>query len=508
MVRMRNSKFRLKILFMLLCMTLLMTLIIRNRYLKDDQFFSDIQLNGGGAVDDSMNYFMNDKINLEMDNDDYKNDPHQQLFDQDLNIIENELDSDIEYLQEEKKKYHNLIKQMSKKDSVKYKSFEKRARNSKSKSDFLILEYTKVFSQPKFCDKSSQDIFNSNMEKCEYKNCRYTCERDSLKLADALIFHQRDLETELISKYSTNVFSWLENTEQIPFKGSIGKKLSNNKNQIWILWNDEATFIDTSFNTISNLFNWTLSYKTDSEVYEGSYGFVRPNQNNITKHDLLNYKKEIYFKQFKKRKNAILWFVSNCQSKYRIQIALDISKYYPVYIYGKCDPLEGMSQSERKSKYPYLSVNSGGNGECGAGSVCEMQKLNTFKYYLAFENKNCTDYLTEKVWRSLNKHIIPIVCQPEANSYKRLAIPSKSFIHLEKFKFNIQRLTNYLIEMDKRFDLYFDHLKWTYIYLRAVYDGKFTEPHRMCSLCKRLNEYTSNVYYDKIADFFNDKCQS
>jgi hypothetical protein len=35
--------------------------------------------------------------------------------------------------------------------------------------------------------------------------------------------------------------------------------------------------------------------------------------------------------------------------------------------------------------------------------------LENNKFFLAFENQNCSDYITEKFWRSLSYDIIPVV---------------------------------------------------------------------------------------------------
>ena len=245
------------------------------------------------------------------------------IFKHDLDL-EKQIKQDLKYLEEQRQIINSL---KANANNQKYKFIQENGRSLEKNKNYLILEYTKVFFQPKFCSKSNAEIFNSELEKCEYSNCLYSCDRQAdLKRADALIFHQRDLETEL--KSSANIKEWLSKTQQIPFI-TVETKLTNNPNQIWVLWNDEATFINNQFNQISNLFNWTLSFKTDSEVYQGSYGFFHFNSQ-LTSKDLVNFKKDIYLNNFEKRINAILWFVSNCNSKERLQVALNISKYYTV----------------------------------------------------------------------------------------------------------------------------------------------------------------------------------
>ena len=157
------------------------------------------------------------------------------------------------------------------------------------------------------------------------------------------------MEAELKDTFKNDVSKWLANTKQFP-AGSIQNK---NPNQIWLLWNDESTPISRVFNKISNFFNWTMSFKTDAEVYEGSYGFFQ-RKKTLSIQEISKLKDEIYFEQFTLRKNAILWFVSNCKSKKRIDFALEISKHYPVVVYGKCDILEDRDISDPKSTYPYL----------------------------------------------------------------------------------------------------------------------------------------------------------
>ena len=83
-----------------------------------------------------------------------------------------------------------------------------------------------------------------------------------------------------------------------------------------------------------------------------------------------------------------------------------------------------------------------------------------------------------------------------------------NFNHIKNFyNDNIQLLVGYLNKIDSNFNLYFEHLKWTNIYLRTIDNIKYTEPHRMCQLCHKLNIFKSNVYYKLLADFFSQDCQ-
>jgi hypothetical protein len=76
----------------------------------------------------------------------------------------------------------------------------------------------------------------------------------------------------------------------------------------------------------------------------------------------------------------VAWFVSNClETNNRKQYAHELQKYIPVDIYGKC----GTKKCPRSTE-----------AEC-------FEILNRdYKFYLAFENANCKDYITEKFFKN------------------------------------------------------------------------------------------------------------
>jgi glycoprotein 3-alpha-L-fucosyltransferase len=409
--------------------------------------------------------------------------------------------------QNDQDKYANLIDYQRKysilaknNDSFQYKTIQinKRPLSQINKSKYRIVEYTKVFFAPKFCSKSNYDIFNSESFQCPFNNCEWSCDlsSNSVKTADALLFHERDLEVEFYR--SNNIKQWLAQTQQLPSK-KVEDKMNINKDQIWILWNDEATKVPTQFSSISSLFNWTISYHSRAEIYLSTYGFLAP----FYPKSINSNSNILMLNEFRERYNAVLWFVSNCNAEERINFVLEFSKHYPVYIYTTC---EGTIRNKiNTNEHKYLKLVSNYQLSCSRDSPCELEHLNSFKYYFGLESRNCSDYITEKLWRSLYYKIIPIVNQPSRESYSHFNIPPEAIIHLEDFNFDAKKLASHLKTVDSNFMMYKNYLKWIYDYTDVFFKPKDIEPRRFCDLCQKLNEEKNLIYYNNIDDFFN-KC--
>jgi hypothetical protein len=90
-------------------------------------------------------------------------------------------------------------------------------------------------------------------------------------------------------------------------------------------------------------------------------------------------------KEYRSRKNQILWFVSNCRSRTkRHQIAEEINKHFPIDQYGQCSYF-----NRTRKRIPSKSFEP---------------TLSQYKFYLAFENTNFQDYITEKAFYNALAH--------------------------------------------------------------------------------------------------------
>ncbi len=193
---------------------------------------------------------------------------------------------------------------------------------------------------------STQGINPFEEQECYIKQCTISENSVDAKIADAILF---------------------SNTNSFP-------NFPRKNNQIWIYYRLESP-LNTAIipSHVRGRMNWTATYRLDSTIVTPYEKFVLYDPNVLQNPHVRNYAK------FKTK--MVAWFVSNCRaSNNRLQYAQELGKYIGVDIYGRCGPLT----CARKSK------------DC-------FKMLNTdYKFYLAFENSNCIDYITEKFyWNGL-----------------------------------------------------------------------------------------------------------
>jgi hypothetical protein len=119
-MRIRNARLKFKLLLVALFLAFLLTLVVRNRYERVLDPDTELEL----QAPNNMDYFMNDKISLEIDKDDYihfNRENEDYIFNQDLTALKRELDSDLDYLHSQQTEFKRLRSRMSSQDLFKYK---------------------------------------------------------------------------------------------------------------------------------------------------------------------------------------------------------------------------------------------------------------------------------------------------------------------------------------------------------------------------------------------------
>ena len=142
----------------------------------------------------------------------------------------------------------------------------------------------------------------------------------------------------------------------------------NRADQIWALFMLESPHHTQSIANNRGDFNWTATYRHDSTIVAPYEKYVPLNQSQLTRAPVKNYAEG--------KTKKVAWFVSNCGAPNgRGAYVQELSKHIQVDIYGGCGPLR-CPQDEKERCFQMLSTD--------------------YKFYLAFENSNCRDYITEK----------------------------------------------------------------------------------------------------------------
>ena len=106
-----------------------------------------------------------------------------------------------------------------------------------------------------------------------------------------------------------------------------------------------------------------------------------------------------------------------------------------------------------------------------------MAKTGKYKFYLAFENSICKEYITEKPAKALLAGLVPVV-YGAVSSEEYHFFPPNSYIDTRNFT-SPQSLAGYLKHLDEHHDEYLAFHAW-----RSNYEIKYTD--RWCKLCNAL----------------------
>ncbi|CAH1799548.1 unnamed protein product, partial [Owenia fusiformis] len=183
------------------------------------------------------------------------------------------------------------------------------------------------------------------------------------------------------------------------------------------------------------MFNWSMTYRLDSDV-PIPYGWTEKREKPIKiKQNFANY-----HANDTALASAVISHCSYTLNN-RISYVKELEKYVSLDFYGYC-----------------------GNKKCpGQQYVTPCGEIKKHKFFLAFENSNCMEYITEKLWLlSYDQKVIPIVMGAPKSDYIAQA-PPNSFIHVDDFK-SPKALAEYITMLDKNNTAYNEYFQWRRLY--------------------------------------------
>lgn len=249
--------------------------------------------------------------------------------------------------------------------------------------------------------------FGGCLERYQIRGCWITDDRRAYREADAVIIHHRDIITDTVLPEELRPAA-----------------------QKWIWMNYESPTHSPYLELFEGIFNLTLTYRRDSDIFL-PYGFLVPNTLRS-----IPYNSDQYLRTPAPyeliRPRLLSWVISNWnESHARVAFYKQLQQFLWVDVYGYA-------------------------GQAFFGNVVDL--VRDYQFYLALENSQHTDYITEKLWNAIEAGAIPVVLGPSREIYERL-LPPEAFIHVDDFA-TVRELAQYLLMLWRTPDLLMSHLRW------------------------------------------------
>lgn len=243
-----------------------------------------------------------------------------------------------------------------------------------------ILEWTTKYKEPFSYMQMKREAFTTR--KCHYQNCYLTdnvAYFDNVTDFDVILFNMANLEPRrymILPEYRTD-------------------------DQVYIFVSTESAAnypVGPDFNMF---FNWTMTYKLDSDVpvpyvavWNKKGDLIGPAANITWVKRMIKPTSNYIIKKLRHKRIAAAWFVSTCGSNSnRLEFVTKLRNAMAQYgllldIYGDC-----------------------GNKVCPRQRIEECYGLleTNYYFYLAFENSFSEDYVTEKFLTAAEHYTVPVL---------------------------------------------------------------------------------------------------
>lgn len=226
--------------------------------------------------------------------------------------------------------------------------------------------------------------------------------------------------------------------------------------QIWIFHSMESpVYSKTDFHKWKRRFNWTLTYRRDSDILEPGAELHKREP----ELDVENYMESLPL-SWRNKSRDLAWFVSRCQvHSSRGVYVTKMTKFIDIDIFGKCGKWTCPTEKWKD---------------------CNLMLNKLYRFYLSFENALCVDYRTEKVFNLFSDMVysIPVI---RDNSNSSMFLPPGSYIDTKNFK-TISSLVEFMKDLSKNETLSNKYYSWW----RRFYFQR-SGKKSMCELCERVH---------------------
>lgn len=282
--------------------------------------------------------------------------------------------------------------------------------------------------------------------------------------------------------YLSRNSSFINKADAVLFRASALSvcRAKSKRGQIWVIFEHEAPISFKNKNLSNkchkNVFNWTMTYRRDSDLQLVHSQFSKSKGYDENALDAL----------IKSKTKSTVGFISHCNAQSRRDAYIRELRSYGVNIdiYGSCGNLKCNGGDRWKAVW-----NTSSTVKNNCFNVLDSQ----YKFYLSFENSLCVDYVTEKSLHLVLRHnIVPIIRDA---SNRTLYHPPKSYLDTKDFK-DAASLAARIQQLESNLTEYKEYLTWRKHYTAETVGGVLQTG--FCNMCQRLHnpEKYQRVYGD------------
>ncbi|KAG9261961.1 alpha-(1,3)-fucosyltransferase 7 [Astyanax mexicanus] len=236
--------------------------------------------------------------------------------------------------------------------------------------------------------------------------------------------------------------------------------------QRWLWLSLEPPMKNGNLSTFNSFFNWTMSYRRDADIFM-PYGKLVPKKNRSKS-----------FVVPKKTKCLVAWVVSNYKEQYRrSKVFQQLKDFIPE------DQIEVYGQWKKRP----------------ISNKALLKTISQCFFYLAFENSECKDYISEKLWRNaLQAGSVPVVLGPSRANYEAM-VRSDAFIHVDDFR-SVRELAAFLKYVASHNQTYGSYFRWHESHEVKIYtDWR----ERLCTICSQYHKLPVRRVYKDLYSWVN-----
>ncbi|KAF9080953.1 Alpha-(1,3)-fucosyltransferase 11 [Mortierella sp. AD031] len=292
---------------------------------------------------------------------------------------------------------------------------------SVAKKEYPILWWTPWFDTDRYEGEGLMD--NCGLP----YNCRHTLDRSKYDESKVVVFHEPDWDSNdlpPLQDVHDGKKAWVLNTAETPNSG-VTSHIS--------YFTYRSTYHFGS--------DFVMSYFRAGRSHPEAFINIVTRPPLHTLEEKNRFRKHGFSEDDSRPLAPVAWIVSNCKAPNgRHFMVNQLRKYIDVDVYGKCMP---------NREWP--------KGKDGREQMPEEELVSHYKFYLALENGNCEDYVTEKLERTFASGAVPVVDGPQ--DYSRYTPAENSIIRYDDYG-SPKLLAKFLKALDSDDKAYQQHLAY------------------------------------------------